>query len=424
MYHFTWLPFNKINLLADVVTEKKVKNDTVVVVKKVIVEKKGKQFDLALYNKPHLITDFNADTLQPALPELMRKLAAIKKGGKHKIRIAYMGDSMIEGDLLSQTFRKLMQQQFGGSGVGFVPINSPVAGMRITAVTHASPDWQDNNFKGSAVGLRQIYLSGHTFYSNNSWVEMRDNTIIDSAAIIEKSLLCGYLGGGTNVMVNNGVKTIGAPYLVNRIAVANDAARYIKLNVNDNRLPLYGISFESDNGVFVDNFSFRGITGIEFNNLDTSFLISLQQNNPYDLIILQYGVNLMFRPNDTHYGWYHTGMSTTITKLKKAFPQTDFLLISAGDRAFRYGGEYKSATGIDTLIHMQANMAYETGCSFYNQFLTMGGKGSIVEWANAKPSLAGKDYIHPNGRGCEILANKLFDAFMNDYNKYAANPEN
>jgi lysophospholipase L1-like esterase len=48
----------------------------------------------------------------------------------------------------------------------------------------------------------------------------------------------------------------------------------------------------------------------------------------------------------------------------------------------------------------------------------MGGKNSIVDWANQKPSLANKDYVHPNHKGAEILANYLFEAFMSEYGKY------
>lgn len=100
--------------------------------------------------------------------------------------------------------------------------------------------------------------------------------------------------------------------------------------------------------------------------------------------------------------------------------QSEFLLVSCADRAFSYNGEYQSAIGIDSLIKTQATLAYQTGSNFYNQFASMGGKNSIVEWANQKPSLANKDYVHPNHKGAEILANYLFEAIMNEYRKYSS----
>ena len=172
--------------------------------------------------------------------------------------------------------------------------------------------------------------------------------------------------------------------------------------------------------MFVDNFSFRGIGGNELATIDTNLLKSAAACNEYDLIIMQYGVNLMFRAGDTSYNWYPKAMPPAILHFKNSFPQSNLLLISAGDRAFRYGDEYKTAIGMDSLIRMQAQMAYDNDCSFYNLYQTMGGSGAIVEWANADPPLAGKDYVHPNFRGAEILGTDLYEAVMNDYNKYTA----
>jgi len=107
-----------------------------------------------------------------------------------------------------------------------------------------------------------------------------------------------------------------------------------------------------------------------------------------------------------------------VNKFKSCFKETEFLIVCTADRAFRYGGEYRSAVGIDSLVKVQATLAYETGSNFYNQFESMGGTNSIVEWAKMSPSLANKDYVHPNHRGAEVLGNYFFEAIMNEYKKY------
>jgi lysophospholipase L1-like esterase len=168
----------------------------------------------------------------------------------------------------------------------------------------------------------------------------------------------------------------------------------------------------------LDNFSFRGITGIEWGGLDSLFLESIEENNPYDLIVFQYGVNLLFRPNDKNFSWYAKSMLPVLKKFRKCFNETDFILVSTADRAFRYGTQYRSAVGIDSLVKVQAALAFETNSCFYNQFETMGGTNSIVDWADRKPSFANKDYVHPNHKGAALLANYFFDAIMNDYKKY------
>lgn len=413
---FQWMPFKRVNLISDVMTG----DSSLLITEKpdsnlvIIEDLPDKNFEL--YKKGRFITNFNRDTSKSSLNSFLQKLAELKAGKKRKIRIAYFGDSMIEGDLLSQTLRKLLQQQFGGSGVGFVPITSQVSKFRQSVIHNYSGGWEDENFKNAKTG--KLYFSGHLFRSSGDWVQMIDQTVTDSLAVLEKSLICGNAPGSYSLTVNGGSQTISAPNMLNRIPLAVDRNKGIKLGVSNSSLPVYGISFESPTGVFVDNFSFRGITGIEFARVDSVFMKAIAANNPYDLIIFQYGVNLLFRPNDRNFNWYAKAMLPIIKKIRACFPSTEFMVVSTADRAFRYGGEYKSAVGIDSLIKIQATMAYETGSSFYNQFASMGGTNSIVDWAKRNPSLANKDYVHPNHRGAEVLGTWMYEAILNEYKKY------
>ncbi len=414
--HISWMPLQRINLISDIVRKDSTEpRDTTQFLNPVIVEKKiNKEFNL--YHHPRLITNFNEDTSQPSLLTFLKKMHELKAGKKRKIRIAYFGDSMIEGDLLTQTLRKLLQQSFGGRGVGFVPITSPVSGFRQSVTDIYSAGWQDENFKNA--GSNRLFFSGHLFRSNGDWVQMIDQTFKDSGALVEKSLLCGQSDYPVRLIIDKKPFVVDAREMFNRVVIGKNVKRGITLSLADRRLPVYGISFESDSGIFVDNFSFRGITGIEFSRIDSAFLRSIAANNPYDLIIFQYGVNLLFRPNDKNFNWYARALMPVLRKFKNCFPKTELLVISTADRAFRYSGEYRSAVGIDSLVKVQATLAYETGSNFYNQFESMGGTNSIVEWAAKNPSLANRDYVHPNHRGSELLANYFYEAMMNEYKKY------
>jgi hypothetical protein len=326
---------------------------------------------------------------------------------------------MIEDDLLTQTLRKLLQHFFGGYVVGFVPVTSRSAAFRSTVSSEFSNNWQDDNFKtASAIDKQTLFFSGHTYYGNNSWVVISDNTTPNNS-LLEKFLLCGHSDNNV-IEYNDRPITINTPNNFNRILLSADYSNKVKLNITDGSLPVYGLSFESPSGIFVDNFSFRGVSGIELNGINQDFLKTIDQNNPYDLIILGYGVNLLYRPNDINFDWYRKLFTPVIKKFKQSFSNSDIIIVSSADRAFRYNGEYKSAKGIDSVIKMQAELSFDNGICFYNQFATMGGKNSIVKWANEKPALASKDYIHPNARGAEILAGYFFNAIVNDYNKYIA----
>ena len=412
IFNLSWEPFDRINLVAELFPNKeKQKADSLAVQPKATIKESTEQ-DFNLYKKPEFITNFTKGE-QCSLPEFMEKLNRLKNGKNIKIRIAYFGDSMIEGDLLTQTLRRLLQQEYGGFGVGYLPISSNVAGFRQTATTSAS-GWNDTNFKTK--GAVNLYLSGH-YFTGNGIGSYTDNTIKNDSLStpITKSVIYGK--GGGNVSINDTELSLNGIKAVNKVSVTN-SSHQIKLKGNADETPIYGVSFESDKGIFVDNFSFRGITGVELNKLDEDFIKAIQENNHYDLVVLQYGVNLLFRPNDTDYNYYARLMKPVLAKLKTGFADTDFLIISSADRAFRYDGVYQTAKGLPNLLETQAQLAFENGFAFYNQFESMGGAGSIVQWANETPSLANKDYVHPNGRGADILAEKLYHAIQNDYKKY------
>jgi len=418
--HLKWEPFKKINLLSDLVKEKSIDvNDgdsAQTTPPPVIIIKPN--YNFSLYKQAHLITNFNADSTKPALTNFLQKLYELKTGKKRKIRIAYFGDSMIEGDLLTKTLRALLQKEFGGDGVGFVPITALVAQFRQTVNSHNSDGWVRESFKTEGAG-NQLFLSGYLFHSHGDWVQMKDETILDSTVLIEKSLLCGYEDKPVTIKINDADVVINPDKIFNRIVIGKDFNKSIKLFIADEKLPVYGISFESESGVLLDNFSFRGISGVEFNKIDSAFLSKIAIENPYDLIIFQYGVNVLFKPNDINFNWYARLLKPAVLKLKRSFSTADFLMVSTADRAFRYEDGYASAKGIDSLIKIQASVAYEVGANFYNQFQSMGGRNSIVDWANQTPALANRDYVHPNSNGAAILGKYFFDALMKDYKKYA-----
>lgn len=418
VFHLSWEPFDRINLISEVYKDREQeKKDSIAQNPKVkVVVSEGKDF--TLYQKPELITNFEKGEWS-ALPDLMAKLQRLKNGDKTKIRIAYFGDSMIEGDLLTQTLRKLLQQEYGGQGVGFLPLASNVAKFRQTA-SMTSSGWEDISFKTK--GAKNMFLSGHYFTGNGSGT-FTDNTINNTSNInIQKSLLYGSPASGS-VTANGNSVTLSGNSAFNRQILLDDASHQLKLKSNTSSTRLYGVTFESSNGIILDNYSFRGITGVELNKLDEDFLKAIQDNNHYDLIVFQYGVNLLFRPKDTDYSYYKKLMTPVLEKFKKSFTNTEFLMVSSADRAFRYDGVYKTAIGLPNLLEVQAQLALDHGFAFYNQFESMGGTNSIIKWADQSPALANKDYIHPNAKGADILAEKLYKALQRDFEKYLKKPK-
>jgi lysophospholipase L1-like esterase len=380
--------------------------------------------DINMYLKRKVVTAFYTDSSLCALPALMSKLDQLKKTGKGKVRIAWLGDSFIEGDQLTKTVRQRLQAYFGGSGVGFVPVTSvTVDGFRSTISQKWSGDWVEENFKNKETSA-PLFLSGRVYHAGNGSMVVKDLTLgKDSTQRLEKSLICGHVAGQFSVTANGVARQVSAPGRFNRIVLDSSTGHSIELSVANNAVPVYGISMEPKNGVVVDNFSFRGISGEELGRLDTTFLQAVQQTNSYDLVVLEYGVNVLYRPDNTDFKWHQRNMMKVLAKLRAAMPGVEFLIISTSDRGFRYGEVAKSAVGIDNLVKTQAELAYTNGMAFFNMFASMGGAGTIVRWADSTPVLAGHDYVHPNGRGAEILGNIFYDAFMQDLGKVGNKPK-
>ena len=275
------------------------------------------------YQLPRVFVNFKADTTRPALPAIMKKLEALKSGQKVKVRIAWFGDSLIEGDLITQTVRELLQNNFSGNhGVGFVPFKSITSGFRMSAIARSSDAWVDDNFKTRS-NKDPLFLSGHVFYSPSGRLSLRDNTVKDSAQVLEKWLICGPVDSNTIITVNKSPVPITASRRFNRILIDKSPKKLINLTGPSSWTALYGVSCEPEYGVMIDNFSFRGISGFELARFDEAFLDEIAQSGAYDLIVIQYGVNVMFRAQDKNYDYYFKGMDPALKKLKKHFPHQD-----------------------------------------------------------------------------------------------------
>ena len=117
------------------------------------------------------IFDFENDS-SSALSHFFESLNTLKTK-KHKTRIAYFGDSMIEGDLISQDLRECMQDLFGGNGVGYLPVTSIVSGFR-TSVMHSFDGWTTHNLLENIPSNHALGIAGYCFVPNT--INIADTT--------------------------------------------------------------------------------------------------------------------------------------------------------------------------------------------------------------------------------------------------------
>ncbi len=391
-------------------------------------------------------------SVDPALVPFFDALKNSQQDGS-PIRIAYFGDSIIEGDLITQSLRKNLQTRFGGSGVGYVPITSIVANFRTTIKHSYSPEWSTFSLMTPNPKHYPLGLSGYVSLPLWQKIQFKTTAATDSSGStpVPRDTVRTYNSPYCWVRYRGSTVSNPDPYFHNvrlfysnapagytiKASSENQQRRVIPLQAGDglhaevlnsgnpipniemvfpksNRLCVYGMSFDSPHGVYVDNFALRGYSGMYFSNTSKEILSGFNQQMHYNLIILQYGTNVS-EPRIKNYAYYREGMINTVRYLQEVFPNTPILLISIGDKSVKAGTEYHTSPDIPYLIKAQEEVAQRTHVAFWNLFENMGGFNSMVDYVNATPPLAQRDYTHFNSYGTNKIAGMLTQYLMKQY---------
>ncbi|NLW19399.1 MAG: hypothetical protein GXY81_06905 [Candidatus Cloacimonetes bacterium] len=397
------------------------------------------------------------DELQ-ALEPFLHKIHDFQKGSGETLRIAFYGDSIIEGDLLTETLRARLQEEYGGHGVGLVPITSIVSGFRQTIRHSFSKNWETVSFMKRGENRFPLGMIGYTFiprtwYYEESVIETKEQpAVFDSLGNLVSAAVQGssrkegkrYGASGPSWVEYSGSKAKGGANDFRRIRLFySHASANSKVTVNldggedmvrsltpgegvqmldlspsspvskvrltfspTDPIHVYGVSFDDRSGLYVDNLSVRGYSGMYFDAIPASILSSFQRYLDYDLVVLQYGGNVS-SPQTRDYSRYKNGMIQTVRHIQSAMPGVPILLIGVQDRSTNQGGVYQTAPDIPILVKAQSEMAHETGAAFWNLFKAMGGLNSMPTYVNARPQLAARDYTHFTRSGADKLAEML-----------------
>ena len=344
-----------------------------------------------------------------------------------KVRIAYFGDSMTDGDMIVQDFRTYFQEKFGGQGVGFVAITSESAGSRSSVVHEFSGNWKTQSYLNIKYPLRSFGINGHVFFANDTahsaWVKYkagrsRYNTQLDNPTLFygsakNKNGKLSYVIGKDTIR-----KTLTPNKILNTLSLSNAPLKQFKANFSKaDSIPIYGFNFDDGAGVHVDNFSQRGNSGIPISKFDVATMKAFQEQLQYNLIVLHYGTNVL-NYGTKDYNWYDRSMTKTINRLKECFPGVSILVVSTADKSTKYDLEMKTDSAVVPLTLAQKKYALKTKSSYVNLYTLMGGDGSMVKWTEEEPVLANKDYTHFNFRGAKKVAKIIYDQLDEGYQQY------
>ncbi len=334
------------------------------------------------------------------------------------VRIAFVGDSFIEGDIIVADFRAKMQERFGGRGVGFIPINSNVAQYRPT-IKQSSDGWKTYSIIKNK--NRKYVISGLQFEPAANSASVQFQTVDMYPRLEEVSSLKFIYSGNidTDMILKSDTDTsfydLPPTESVTQYEMKGHFSKGVLQFKNAQGLKAIGIALEDNQGVIVDNFSLRGNSGIIMSELDSESCRELQYIRPYDLIVLQYGLNVA-SDSVREYSWYRNKMISVIEHMQHCFPGADILMLGVSDRSHKRGGSYSTMPAVVSLLRAQRQTAKRTEVVFWSTFAAMGGENSMVKYVNS--NWASKDYTHLSFRGGREVANALYDAIITEKGLY------
>ena len=404
------------------------------------------------------IEDFATDGLHR---EMDKFYAALGQSRNRPVRVAYFGDSYIEGDILTMDLRALLQEKFGGKGVGFVEIACVSSDFR-RSVTSRRNNWtryhaneRGRGFKANLQSLAGSYFipSGTATYELRCQNSVYGNLLgeAEEATVFFTpgsglNISCALNGGESESLFSNGAasapqtyeetvevvdsdstisyKTVTRTVETAQQGAGNVVAKSVTGNINRFNMTVtgghgsrfYGVALDGHNGIAVDNFSMRGSGGQHLGGIPMETLRSFASVRPYDLIVIHYGLNVA-NEKQKDYGGYTGQLGKVIDMMKEAFPQASILVVSMGDRDKRGSdGQMHTMGGVKEMVSYERKMASDHHVAFWNLYEAMGGDGSLAKMTEKKQ--ANLDYTHINFAGGRHLAELLFDVLMNGKDNY------
>ena len=333
------------------------------------------------------------------------------------VRIAVLGDSFIEGDILTADLRERLQSAYSGGGAGFAPMASPLTAFRRTVKTQ-SKGWTTYNImqrKAAPARLREnFYVSGWVSQpaagASTRWESTDYRKRLDSCTTARVFFLSPR-DSRVEVTLNDAQRRefdIAGDDAVRQIAVSAPRVRSLAFKVLSGAEDFvgYGAVFE-DRGVVVDNYSVRSNNGQAMFWTNPSVNAQINAMLGYDLVVLQYGLNIM-QPGVKNYTNYAGQIEKMIAYVRQCFPGAAVLVLGVSDRSVKTDAGFEPMDAIPHMLDCQRRAARNTGAAFWPTCDAMRALGGMEQFV--KNGWAGKDYTHINYAGGRRVAWALFDA--------------
>ncbi len=357
------------------------------------------------------------------------------------VRIVHYGDSQIEGDRITEYLRNRLQKRFGGCGVGMIP-PTEIKGIRSTANFEATENFVRYEIFGAVKkpSLHRDYGylgSYHKFaYQNkenkDSIKEVRGNLTYLKPFIRTYDKI--YEVQNVKMAYRNRF----APIKLNAVWNGNAQEQILERSTNlavwqmpvegslsklqlemfsQGDPDIYGVAFDCNTGIALDNAPFRGSSGIEFTSVNREIMRQQVEKLNIKLMVLQFGVNVIPYVR-SEYNHHKMLFKKQLEFLKSLSPDLNIIVIGPSDMARKSGTDFVSYPNIPALRDALQEAAFETDCAFWDLYDAMGGQNSIVGWVDSKPALANPDYTHFTREGAKLVGEMFYNSLLKSFGEF------
>jgi lysophospholipase L1-like esterase len=363
------------------------------------------------------------------LRPFFRNLEQLYEGDNQHTRILHFGDSQIENDRMTSLIRYRIQRHFGGTGSGLVQA-IPLYSGSLSYRQEETGDWlrytyfgnRDTTLAHKSYGIMGAFASV-PIPDGDLWPSLtyRFNTSRRSGRVQRiRVFLHSYVDGASLVFQANGENSDTVRGLPDGFSVPgfthSEEIDELKIFFD---LPeggrIYGISFESLEGLQVDNIAMRGGSGLIFSSMTRSTQQSMLDELSPGLILLQYGGNVVPYMSP---GYYRRAFKRQLKFFSELCPGIPIIVIGPSDMSVRENGHFNTYPNLEGIRNALRDATLESGFGFWDLYEAMGGKNSMASFVHSDPPLASTDYVHFTNLGVNLVAEMFYNALMLEYRVY------
>ena len=321
--------------------------------------------------------------------------ASLAESGNKVVRVLHYGDSQIEEDRMSQQIREALQNKYGGSGAGLLPLAQTIPSRTVKQQLRMNDRWIQ-----PAQGPKRYLVYGPKRDQREDGLY----GVMGQVAVMNDSLVKGSEELTAVCMPLDGRKR----YTEWRV-FADSSVHYSFAGDSvflSGQGKVYGLSQQSDTGVIVDNIPMRGCLGLVFTKMDRGQLVTFYREQNVQLIIMQFGGNAI--PSNKNPGTIQgivKGLRQQVQYLRACAPQASILFIGPSDMLTQIDGEWQTYPMVPYMDKLLRKMALEENIAYFSLYRWMGGAGSMAHWQEI--GLAGSDGVHFTRSGARKAGNAV-----------------